>query len=272
MKATHLSIPLLLNIFALSALLPKAAAASPMEPYAYCSKDSCRTVYAPPAFFFGQLPGEVLTHCIEPHTYAMTFDDGPASNYPKVLEILARKDVKATFFTLGSKLGGPTEQNYLQLAAAAGHQISNHTFSHLDLMKMTDEEVIKEVGSNEEAIVKVLGDSPQVRHDAQVVRPPFGYVDARVYNLLKSHGNKVVRWNSDRSDWELNEADVGLELRRLDQHLEFASSQSPSGTNDSIIDLNHDFSGATLENLETMIDRIKAKGYRFVKINECIGN
>jgi len=248
-----------------------AKAADAVEPYVYCSKDSCRTTRGPALFFFGQLPNGVKNHCVTPHTYAMTFDDGPAASYPKVLEILERQGVKATFFINGNKLSGETEQAYLKQAAAAGHQISNHTFSHRDLIKSTDAEIVEEVKANEDAIVRVLGDTPKVRADAQVVRPPFGYVDQRVFDLLLKNGNTVVRWNSDRSDWELNEGDTDLEMKRLDQHLAYAAAQNPLGVTDSIIDLNHDFSPATLSQLDIMIDRIKAKGYRFVKLDECLG-
>ncbi len=114
--------------------------------YPYCSNDACRTAYdGKLSLFFGVLPMDVRTHCRTPGSYAMTFDDGPSDNYPAVLSILAKKAVPATFFVMGSKLQEPANQALLRSAHEQGHQISNHTYSHPDLLKQTDEQVVAEI-------------------------------------------------------------------------------------------------------------------------------
>ncbi len=239
-------------------------------PYSYCSKDSCRIVRSQPAFFFGQLPESTVTHCQSPNLYAMTFDDGPSANYPEVLRILEEEGVPATFFVLGNHLSDENGVNFLQAAKAKGHQISNHSFSHQDLMKLSDADLLKEVESTKARIIEILGDSPEIAQDAATVRPPFGYITQREEALLKANAYQSVRWNSDRSDWELSLDQAGIEMQRFRQHLKFMSAQTLASYNNSIIDLNHDFSPATLNTLQSMIQEVKAAGYRFVTLKDCI--
>ncbi len=243
---------------------------TPPYPYSYCSKDSCRLVRSQPSFFFGQLPEATKTHCKANNLYAMTFDDGPSSQYPEVLSILAEEKVPATFFVLGNHLEDESNQGFLKAAYQAGHQISNHSFSHKDLMKLSGDELLSEVQKTKQRIIEVLGDSPAIAEAASLVRPPFGYITSREQELLEANGFRSVRWNSDRSDWELSLEQSELELKRHRQHLTFIQKQNLSPYNNSIIDLNHDFSPATLKSLRTMIQEAKAAGYRFVTLKDCL--
>lgn len=238
--------------------------------YIYCSKDSCRTAFRGELnLFFGRLPKAVRANCGDPNAYAMTFDDGPSEHWPEVLARLEKHGIRATFFVVGDHLASPENQALLREAYQKGHQISNHTRTHPDLLQESDDGVLNQLKTTEESIVSILGPAPDVLRDAKIVRPPFGYIDERVQSVFAANGYTAVRWNSDRSDWELGADQAALELGRLDQHLAFMRSQG--GINSSVIDLNHDFSGATLANLDTMIERIQAAGYHFVTVSECLG-
>lgn len=263
-------------LFGLSLLLEAAAFGRSLEAwpeqgtYPYCVKDSCRTAFdGLNTFFFGTLPKEVRANCVDPKAYAMTFDDGPSVHWPEVLELLNRRNIKATFFVVGRNLTSPENRALLLRAHREGQQISNHSLSHPDLMKESDAEVLRQVKTTEDAIVEILGDSANVRRDAKIVRPPFGYIDARVQGIFRANGFRSVRWNSDRSDWELDEAKADLALKRLAEHLSYIKKQD--AINQSVLDLNHDFSGATRATLNAAIDRIEAEGYRFVTVSECLG-
>src|SRR5258707_14154634 len=90
---------------------------------------------------------------------AMTFDDGPsATNTPKLLEIAVERHIKLTFFLLGECV----EQNpdVLRQEVAEGHEIGNHSWSHPNLAKLSDEGVGTQLRRTEDIIVKTAGIKP----------------------------------------------------------------------------------------------------------------
>src|SRR5947207_14665286 len=87
---------------------------------------------------------------------AMTFDDGPhATNTPKLLEMAAKRHIKLTFFVLGECV----EQNpdVLRREVAEGHEIGNHSWSHPNLAKLSDEAVRSQLRRTEDLIAKTAG-------------------------------------------------------------------------------------------------------------------
>src|SRR6201993_5663687 len=84
---------------------------------------------------------------------AMTFDDGPhATNTPKLLDMAAKRHIKLTFFVLGECV----QQNpaVLQREVAEGHEIGNHSWSHPNLAKLSDEAVHSQLQKTDDLIVK----------------------------------------------------------------------------------------------------------------------
>jgi peptidoglycan/xylan/chitin deacetylase (PgdA/CDA1 family) len=206
--------------------------------------------------------------CDRNDRYALTFDDGPGDNWPRLLEILEEHSVKATFFVVGLNLEDPAKRRFLENAYNAGHQIANHTNSHLYLAELEDERVLDEVVSVRERIVEILGEG--AGSGAMYVRPPFGDITPRIARLLDENGYVPVRWNSDRYDWKVG-ADGGTAiLERLGNHLGFAGKQG-RGVSRAILDLNHSGSAATLSVLPEMITMIRDAGYDFVTVGECLG-
>jgi len=103
---------------------------------------------------------------------AMTFDDGPhATNTPKLLEMAAKRHIKLTFFALGECV----EQNptVLQREVTEGHEIGNHSWSHPNLAKLSDEAVHSQLQRTEDIIVKTAGLKPKL------MRPPYGELTKR---------------------------------------------------------------------------------------------
>ena len=81
---------------------------------------------------------------------ALTFDDGPSNNTLKLLDELNKRDVKATFFVLGSRVGN--FEDVIIKAYQDGHQIGSHTFSHKNLFYLTEEEIKNEIEKTNNAI------------------------------------------------------------------------------------------------------------------------
>src|SRR5438105_15116366 len=108
------------------------------------------------------------TVCSVENGCALNFDDGPNPKVtPRLLALLEKHKVSATFFVLG-KYARENPQLTAEIAAA-GHVIGNHTESHPNLVFSSRKRILDELKRCEEAIVQATG-----RH-SRCVRPPFGF-------------------------------------------------------------------------------------------------
>ena len=241
---------------------------SSTDMFSYCSDGRCFLMSGDAFHRSKGFPLEMHYTCKKPHQYALTFDDGPSQNTERLLDILNRHQVKATFFVVGSNLASEEGQARLRWIHLHGHQVSNHTKNHVSLPELNDDEIRAQVQDTQKQILSVLGDSAQLRRDSSVVRPPFGNMSSRVQDVFKGIGFSSVRWNADRYDWREKASDL-IRSRYL-QQLNFIRSQS-GDIQKSILDLNHETSDVTLSVLDEMIPKIKSEGYEFVTVSECIG-
>lgn len=260
-----------------------ALSATATEKFTYCSNGTCRLIDG--GFFHASrgMPLDLKVVCQKNNQYALTFDDGPSANYPRLLDLLKRHGVKATFFVVGGNLNTEEAKQWLARAVNEGHFIANHTMNHADLTGLNDSQIVDQVelsraamrdalcsqGLAEEQVTRVL-------HSALVVRPPFGNIDGHVDSVFKSHGFTSVRWNADRYDWQMpgdNPNTAKTIVDRLVQQLNFIELEAKKGSvfNRSILDLNHDWQIQTLDALETMIPLLKSKGYEPVTMDRCLG-
>lgn len=125
---------------------------------------------------------------------ALTFDDGPARGLtPRLVSLLRRYDVPATFFMVGSRVR--TAPRAARLVADAGFTIGNHTWSHARLTHLPDRALRTEM----------LRTARELRADgipaSTLTRPPYGAVDGRVRRDLRGLGLVPVLWNVDSGDW-----------------------------------------------------------------------
>ena len=101
----------------------------------------------------------------------MTFDDGPSEKLtPKLLDLLAAHHIKATFFVIGQNAADYPE--ILKRALQEGHEIGNHSWSHPNLAKMSDEAVRREFKKTDDAITAAIGVAPDF--DAPALRLDHG--------------------------------------------------------------------------------------------------
>lgn len=118
----------------------------------------------------------------------LTFDDGPsASQTPKLLQILAKHNIKAVFFVLGTNLKN-TSIEVMRSAYNQGHQIGNHSFSHSHLPKLSDREINEELGQTDALIGECSGSK-------KYFRPPYGDIDGRVRSIVAKLGFNIVMWD-----------------------------------------------------------------------------
>lgn len=126
--------------------------------------------------------------------YALTFDDGPhATGTPRILEILERHSVTATFFLVGEQVRrNPT------LAAeivAAGHQIGLHCDRHRNLLRLAPWQVRSDIGRAQATIEEATG------RQVGLYRPPYGILNAAALGLARSKGWRVLLWSQWGRDW-----------------------------------------------------------------------
>ncbi|MER3453086.1 MAG: polysaccharide deacetylase family protein [Acidimicrobiia bacterium] len=119
---------------------------------------------------------------------ALTFDDGPDPAYtPRILDLLAARHVRATFFVVG--VNALAHRDLLKREVAAGHSIGNHTRTHPDLERLGPEEVLAEIDGGEDAIVAAGAPRPTL------FRPPKGLTDEIVATFANAERYRTVFWD-----------------------------------------------------------------------------
>ncbi|KAJ3068586.1 chitin deacetylase, partial [Quaeritorhiza haematococci] len=144
-----------------------------------------------------------ITNCPKSSNgWAITYDDGPAPYTPAILDYLDQKNLKATFFVVGSRV--VQSPDILLRAFRAGHQIGVHTWSHRYLTTQPNDVVVAELEYTARAIEEVIGTRPKY------FRPPFGDIDDRVRAIAAAMGLTPVMWDRDTFDWQLNNPASGM--------------------------------------------------------------
>lgn len=176
----------------------------------------------------------------------LTFDDGPDVAYtPKILDILAKYDAKATFFEVGKNVTKHPELT--KRIHAAGHSVENHTWTHADLRHLSAAAFRQEVTSTDQAIRAQIGSTPAC------LRPPYGGVSATVRQRAKALGKDLVVWTIDSRDWT-KPGTTAIVKRVL------------TGVHNGSVILMHDGGGnrtQTVAALPTILKTLKAQGYGF---------
>jgi peptidoglycan/xylan/chitin deacetylase (PgdA/CDA1 family) len=205
----------------------------------------------------------MISSCQQPGVFALTFDDGPHEYTSALLRLLARYNVKATFFLNGENYGritSPASQAVVRDAYNQGHQIGSHTYFHRYLTRLSIEDMWNELVSLDNAIRNIIGVRPVY------VRPPYGAVNDQVLTALGSWGYRAAWINLDLEDWKyLDQPDSSIAL--LNSALD---NTTPSTS--SFIGLLHDVHRETVEQMvERVIQSIQSRGYRLVTFGECNG-
>ena len=185
---------------------------------------------------------------------ALTFDDGPHPRLtPKILEILDRYNVKATFFTVGINVHYYPET--FEEIVARGHEIGNHTYTHPHVSRIDIGSLKGEIVRCEEEIYE------HGEYRTKLFRPPEGMIDGGVTTLLKELDYKVILWDVDTRDWDHTPAGAIADM---------IVKRVSSGD----IILMHDYisyNSPTPEALEMFLPILIEKGYQFVTVSELIG-
>jgi peptidoglycan/xylan/chitin deacetylase (PgdA/CDA1 family) len=184
---------------------------------------------------------------------AITFDDGPHPKcVPTILRILAQHHARATFFVIGEMADRCPEMVLAE--AAAGHQVSNHTFHHARLNKVMPELAGPEIEACDVTLERILK-----RPADHYFRPPGGEISENVVMACRRLGKTPVMYTDDPQDFK----NLGEKVL-LDRLLRKAA---PGG-----IILLHDNVRQTIRILPALLSALEEQGYRFVTIAQLDNN
>jgi len=125
---------------------------------------------------------------------ALTFDDGPNDPHTlKLLDVLAKHSVQATFFMIGRYV--QQRPDIARAVAQAGHVIGNHTFTHPRLIFKSEAQTRAELADCRQALEDAIG-----KH-SNLFRPPFGGRRPATLRIARALGLKTVMWNISGHDW-----------------------------------------------------------------------
>lgn len=188
--------------------------------------------------------------CGEEKKVALTFDAAwGADKTLKILEILEKYDVKATFFLVGFWLDKYPEET--KAIAESGCEIGNHSNNHLQMSKLSEEKITEELNYVNDKVYELTGKKPTY------FRPPFGDYDNELIDTAEKLGLTTIQWSVDSLDWK------GLSAT------EITSRVVKNVQNGSIV-LFHNNSDNILEALPLVLANLINRGYEPVCMSELV--
>lgn len=181
---------------------------------------------------------------------ALTFDDGPDPDVtPQILKTLKKHEAKATFFMLVN-----SAEKYPKIAkqvANNGHEIANHTYTHVNLAKVKRSRIEKELAHAKEKLESIT------ERPVKLFRPPYGEYNQAVVEVAHNSEQHIIMWSVDPQDWRYKNKN------KIYQNI--MQSSNPG----SIV-LMHDIHQATADALPKILKDLKEQGYEFVTVSELL--
>lgn len=184
---------------------------------------------------------------------ALTFDDGPGKYTEWLLNELAARGVKATFFVVGNRVN--QYPDVIRRMVNEGHEIASHTYSHVDLSKSGGTAIRNQLDRTAGALQNIAGVNPTC------LRPPYGSYNKTVQSICAEKGLPVIYWSVDTEDWRSR--NVSTILKRM-------FNNGSWSVKDGDIILMHDIYSTSVTAAVSSIDRLLADGYNFVTVSELL--
>lgn len=194
---------------------------------------------------------------------ALTFDDGPKPEFCQpILDILDRYGAKATFFVVGRE--AQDSPDLIMRMADSGHEIGNHSYSHIPIKNMPVGEALGDIQRCSEVIYNITGKQPKY------FRPPGGEYNSGIANGLKKMGLTTVYWSLNAVDYN-DDMTPGYEVPEDYQATaKELSKRIVDNVSPGTIILMHNGSEQTVIALPFILSELKNRGYGFVTISDML--
>ena len=195
---------------------------------------------------------ELPVYCVEREDNVITvsFDASWGGDQTlRILDLLDQYNAKATFFLVGiwvDKYPDLVKEIY-----ARGHEIGNHSDSHPEMSKLSNEQIIRELDGCSDKIEALTGERPTS------FRPPYGDYDNEVVTVSRAEGYEVVQWSIDSLDWK-NKGAEDL-IRRTTKNVQKGD-----------IILFHNDSKYILDALPTILKTYQEQGFTMIPAREIL--
>jgi peptidoglycan/xylan/chitin deacetylase (PgdA/CDA1 family) len=199
--------------------------------------------------YLKKIPGDVLKDFVfkaktKEKIVALTFDDGPLKNTPKVVNFLKQNNLPATFFLVANKINQHNVTYYRDPLFSVGL----HTKNHDDYRKLNYKQKLNDIENS----IKIFN---KYKLEANHFRPAYGIIDKDIRNILEQNNMKGIIWSLDSQDW--NGYKKNILINQISNNL----------TSGDII-LFHD--QVSISDLRNVVKIIKTKGYKVVSLKKIL--
>ncbi|KAF1803748.1 carbohydrate esterase family 4 protein [Mucor lusitanicus] len=240
------------------------------DPDCWWSANMCtepKVKYLPPDLYACPTKGD----------WGLSYDDGPFNLLdeddddaktenpyaePRLYNFLAKEDLKATLFYIGSNV--MTYPAAARRALSDGHTLCSHTWSHPPMTTQTNEQAVAELYWTLKAIKEATGVT------VKCWRPPQGDVDDRIRAIAHQMGMRTVLWNRDTNDWDMPAPGGGkLSPATVDGYFRTWIKEEEQGKNkEGVLVLEHELNHATVNMTEAWLPTVK-KTFNVVSAMTC---
>ena len=175
---------------------------------------------------------------------ALTFDDGPNHNTSKIIDLLNKYNVKATFFLVGKNI--TDKEEIIKKMYNSNMEIGNHTYSHKLLTRLDSNKVLDEINKTDNIIYSNINTYPTL------IRPSYGSSNKKIRKLLD---RPIIYWNIDTLDWKYHNS-------------KSISNRVLNKVQDGDIILMHDIYTATYNSLKILIPELINNGYTITTVTD----
>ncbi|MBQ9980700.1 MAG: polysaccharide deacetylase family protein [Oscillospiraceae bacterium] len=210
-------------------------------------------IFTPKAAHAWSPDREIPIYCVDTageKKASLTFDAAWGNeDTQELIDILAKYDVKATFFVVGDWARKYPES--VKALSDAGHEVMNHSDKHPDLTTLSLDAMTAEITACNDAVAAITGVTPTL------IRVPYGAYNDQVVSTIRSMGMEAVQWDVDSLDWkELSAAEI------TDRVVGKADCGS--------IILFHNAAKHTPEALPGIIENLQSQGFELIKASQLI--
>ncbi|WP_430481985.1 delta-lactam-biosynthetic de-N-acetylase [Rossellomorea marisflavi] len=182
----------------------------------------------------------------------LTFDNGYENGHTKkILDVLKREKVPATFFVTGHYL--LSAEDLVKRMVKEGHIIGNHSWHHPDFTQTSDEKIREEMKKVKKKTAELTG-----QKEMKYIRPPRGVFSARTLDIAKKEGYTHVFWSVAFVDWKTDQQ----------KGWQYSYNNLMNQAHPGAIILLHSVSQDNADAMEKSIQDLKKRGYTFKSLDE----